>query len=62
LETVAYLEGRLSREALVPAIQLRTRHYAKRQVTWFKRHPAVVWGVPGNSDELLTHVARFVAG
>jgi tRNA dimethylallyltransferase len=62
LETIAYLQGRLARDALVPAIQLRTRHYAKRQVTWFKRHPEVVWCPPQDSRALLERIERFVGG
>ncbi|MEZ5980275.1 MAG: tRNA (adenosine(37)-N6)-dimethylallyltransferase MiaA [Planctomycetota bacterium] len=35
-EVVAYLEGRLGRDELAPAIALRTRQFARRQRTWFK--------------------------
>ena len=46
LETVAHVQGRLPLAALASTIQLRTRHYAKRQITWFKRHPDVFWAAP----------------
>jgi len=35
-ELMAYLAGSLSREAAVAAAQMATRHYAKRQMTWFR--------------------------
>jgi len=35
-ELVAYLAGTLGREAAVAAAQMATRHYAKRQMTWFR--------------------------
>ena len=35
-EIVEYLSGKNSFEKMVQQIQLSTRHYAKRQVTWFK--------------------------
>ena len=48
LEAVAHVQGRLPLAAVAPAIQLRTRHYAKRQTTWFKRHPDIFWAAPGD--------------
>lgn len=48
LEAVEYVLGRRSLADVVPAVQLRTRHYAKRQITWFKRHPDVRWAAPGD--------------
>ncbi|WP_269526806.1 tRNA (adenosine(37)-N6)-dimethylallyltransferase MiaA [Coraliomargarita parva] len=35
-ETLAYLDGRLSREALLPAIVQNTQHLVKKQRTWFR--------------------------
>lgn len=42
-ELLAHLEGECSLEAAVAAIKQNTRHYAKRQLTWFKRYPEVHW-------------------
>jgi tRNA dimethylallyltransferase len=39
----AVLEGKLSREAAVSDTQTATRHYAKRQLTWFRREAEVIW-------------------
>lgn len=36
-EVAAFLEGRLTEEELSPLIKQNTRHYAKRQTTWFRR-------------------------
>jgi tRNA dimethylallyltransferase len=36
-EIRALLDGRMSRAECVAAIQLATRRYAKRQMTWFRR-------------------------
>lgn len=38
-EIGAFLRGELSREEAIAAIQQTTRHYAKRQMTWFRREP-----------------------
>ncbi len=38
-----YFEGKISKEKVIENIQQNTRHYAKRQMTWFKRDPAITW-------------------
>ncbi len=42
-EAVAHLRGEASKAEAVAAIQLATRHYAKRQRTWFRRNEKVHW-------------------
>lgn len=42
-EIVAYLEGEISLEEAVDRIKKETRHFAKRQITWFKRESEVIW-------------------
>ena len=39
----AVLEGKASREEAVMATQTATRHYAKRQLTWFRRESDIAW-------------------
>jgi tRNA dimethylallyltransferase len=38
-----YFDGKISKGKLIENIQQNTRHYAKRQITWFKRDPAITW-------------------
>ncbi len=42
-EMLDYLDGNCTREEAVERIQRETRHFAKRQITWFKRERDVVW-------------------
>ncbi|MBS6149295.1 MAG: tRNA (adenosine(37)-N6)-dimethylallyltransferase MiaA, partial [Veillonella sp.] len=42
-EVVQYLEGLISYDACVDLIQKHTRHFAKRQITWYKRMPYIEW-------------------
>ena len=42
-EIIRYLEGELSLEEAVYIIKRDTRHFAKRQITWFKRERDVIW-------------------
>lgn len=37
------LRGELTREHALPMIQQAHRNYAKRQMTWFRREPEVMW-------------------
>lgn len=42
-EILEYLEGTCSLEDAVYRIKRDTRHFAKRQLTWFRREPEVIW-------------------
>ena len=42
-ELLGYLRGEDSLESAVQNIKLATRHYAKRQLTWFRGRPYVRW-------------------
>lgn len=42
-EILAYLEGELTLDEAIYIIKRETRHFAKRQLTWFKREREVIW-------------------
>ena len=42
-EIFSYLEGEISLEEAIYIIKRDTRHFAKRQITWFKREKEVIW-------------------
>lgn len=42
-EILAYLEGEIPFEEAVRILKRDTRHFAKRQITWFKRERDVIW-------------------
>ncbi len=42
-EIIEYLEGNISLDEAVRIIKRDTRHFAKRQLTWFKRERNVIW-------------------
>jgi tRNA dimethylallyltransferase len=42
-EILAYLEGDISLEEAVRILKRDTRHFAKRQLTWFRREKEVIW-------------------
>ncbi len=42
-EILAYLCGEMSLDEAVYTLKRDTRHFAKRQITWFKREKEVIW-------------------
>ena len=50
---VEYLEGRRDLASAIEQTKLDVRHYAKRQLTWFRREPGVVWFEGFGDDQLL---------
>jgi tRNA dimethylallyltransferase len=42
-ELLAYLDGEASLEEAVALIKRNTRHFAKRQLTWFRREREAIW-------------------
>ena len=59
-EILDYLEGRCSLDEAVYILKRDTRHFAKRQLTWFKREKDVTWidrAVIGDDEE---HILDFM--
>ena len=42
-EFIAALDGRCTVEAAAEEVKKSSRHYAKRQLTWFRRNPSMTW-------------------
>lgn len=42
-ELFSFFKGECSLEEAVEKIKQDTRHFAKRQLTWFRRYPEVIW-------------------
>jgi tRNA dimethylallyltransferase len=42
-ELFDYFDGKISTERAVELVQQNSRHYAKRQLTWFKKDAAINW-------------------
>ena len=58
LQTVGYrelfdhLDGFITLDKAVELIKQNSRHYAKRQLTWFRRDPDIKWLTAGDSENL----------
>lgn len=42
-EVIDYLKGKYTKEEMIEKIKLETRRYAKRQLTWFRKIPNIIW-------------------
>ncbi|MCC8110936.1 MAG: tRNA (adenosine(37)-N6)-dimethylallyltransferase MiaA [Ruminococcus sp.] len=50
-ELIPYFENRTSLEACIEKIKQETRHYAKRQLTWFRKISSIQWIILSKSDK-----------
>jgi tRNA dimethylallyltransferase len=55
-ELFAHFDGLCTLEEAVAQLQQNTRHYAKRQLTWFKRDPAMQWFQPIQFEAIIEHI------
>ena len=67
-EMVNYVQGTGTLEQAVDDIKKGTRHFAKRQLTWYRKMPYVHWYHPslyrgrGLADNVSWNIARFFKG
>ena len=61
-EILDYLDGEISLEEAIYIIKRDTRHFAKRQITWFKREPSVIWVNKPDFDYDDNKIIDFMVG
>lgn len=59
-ETVQFLEGSISLDEAVELIKRKTRNFAKRQLSWFRRFENVSWIDPGQDGAILAEIANKI--
>jgi tRNA dimethylallyltransferase len=59
---INFLKGRWSWEEALERLQIDTRRYAKRQLTWFRADPEVRWFHPGQTADLTVCLEEFFSG
>jgi len=63
-ELIPYFKGESSLEDAIDRIKLETRHYAKRQLTWFRRVDGICWVYADKIGEykyFLKNVQNYIA-
>ncbi len=58
-EVISYLDGDIDFDEMVDLIKKNSRHYAKRQLTWFRRDDRIKW-FDRESDRLLSDVESYI--
>lgn len=60
-EVIAYLDGQHSKEEMAAELKKRTRNFARRQMTWFKRFKDIAW-FNAESPSLLKQIESHLKG
>jgi tRNA dimethylallyltransferase len=55
-----FIKGRCSWDETMRTLKRDTRRYAKRQLTWFKADPNIVWREPGQLREIRQLIKKFL--
>ena len=58
-ELFAYFDGTISLDEAIRLIQRNSRHYARKQLTWWKRDPEVHWYHPDAPNNLLRAIGHL---
>lgn len=57
-ELFQYLEGSWTLDCAVGKIQQNSRIYSRKQMTWFKRDPEIVWFHPDDQEQIIRHIEQ----
>jgi tRNA dimethylallyltransferase len=56
--TAQYLQKKITKQEMIDKIQLKSEHFAKRQMTWFKRDTRIQWVNTSTSLNAIQHEAK----
>lgn len=59
-QLTACFNGEINLDNAVELIKKETRHYAKRQMTWFKAIKNIYWFSPENLEDIIDKVKKFL--
>lgn len=58
-----FLMGKIPLNEAIAQTKQQTRHYAKRQLTWFRREPVDFWlNLSGRKQEFIGEILRYIEG
>ena len=58
-EMFAYLDGQWPLEEAVERLKGNTRRYARKQLTWYKKDPSVVWFSPEEKEQIINYLSSL---
>lgn len=59
-EISGYIEGDCSLDEAIMLLKRNTRHYAKRQITWFRKDKEIIWFHPEDTRKMASVVERHL--
>lgn len=57
---IQYINGKMALEEALRSMQRDTRHYARRQMTWFRGEGDIVWFHPDEAESLKERIDSFL--
>ena len=57
-ELFDYLDGRWPLEEAVERIKGNTRRYARKQLTWYKKDPQIMWFRPDQQQDIINYILQ----
>lgn len=61
-ETISYLLGETDKQTFIDKLKQNSRNYAKRQITWFKKMPNLIWYKYNDKNQIIKNVGEFING
>ncbi|MCK5168302.1 MAG: tRNA (adenosine(37)-N6)-dimethylallyltransferase MiaA, partial [Bacteroidales bacterium] len=55
-ELFEFLDGKITQEKAIELIKRNSRHYAKRQISWFSRNKEIVWFNPDKKERIIEFI------
>ena len=59
-ELFEYFDEKIELETAIELIKRNTRHFAKRQLSWFLRDKEISWFNPGDIDEIMKYILQSI--
>ena len=61
-QLIKYIQGEYTLDEAVEAIKIETRHFAKRQLTWFRRDQRISWLDITTNDDIVSQAVKVFEG
>jgi len=59
-ESMAFIRGKETLAESIRLIKRNTRHYARRQMTWFRKEQSIKWFNPEEKADIIDFVERYL--
>ena len=59
-DVIDYIQGKITLETAIKNVQKKTRHYAKRQLTWFRKEKNIKWFQPDQIDKIKELINNWI--